>query len=193
MTEQFTHRADTEPPDVFWTWAGGAYARPGAADSLIAAQDAAQFNVNIMLWACWTATRFDAAPDAAIHQAIESVAAWNDGVTKRLRATRRAISPFRERADFAGAEALRQAIKHAELDAERIEINILDRLAFQFLTPTDDSDHVGRARRNLAAYAGLIGAATRNGFSTTLLHQVIDHIFEPTGDKAPPEEERGPS
>ena len=193
MTEQFRHHTDTDAPDVFWRWACNAYARPGAADSLIAAQDAVDFNVNMMLWACWTATRFEAAPDAAIRQGVEAVGAWHDGVTRSLRATRRAVSPFRARTDFDGAEALRETIKQAELDAERIEINILDRLAFRLLTPTDDGDHVERARRNLASYAGLIGAAARNGFSTTLLHQVIDHIFDQPEGEAPAEEERDPS
>lgn len=193
MTEEFEHQKTPPPPDVFWTWAGDAYARPGAADSLIAAQDAADFNVNIMLWACWTATRFEAAPDPAIRQAVEAVGLWHESVTKPLRATRRSISSFRENANFDGAESLRESIKNAELDAERIEINILDRLAFRLLSPCDNGDLVARARRNLAAYAAMIGATSHSGFSTTLLHQVIDHIFDQTEDYAPASEERDPT
>lgn len=193
MTEGFKHQKTPRPPDVFWTWASNAYARPGAADSLIAAQDAAAFNVNIMLWACWAATRFEAAPDPAIRQAIDAVGPFHEAVTKPLRATRRSMNPFRENANFEGAESLRESIKNAELDAERIEINILDRLAFQLLSPCDSGDLVGRARRNLAAYAAMIGATSHSGFSTTLLHQVIDHIFDQAEDNAHGLEECDPT
>ncbi len=177
MTGQIKDQKNTDPPGAFWAWATASYARSGAADSLIAAQDTADLNVNIMLWACWTATRFESPPDAAIRRAMEAVDDWHLNVTRPLRATRRAAKRFVKNPDFTGAEAMRESIKGIEIAAERIEIDILDGLAFRLLTPIDGGDVIARARRNLAAYAGLAGAATRDGFSTTLLHRVIDHIF----------------
>ncbi len=184
---------DRDAPGDFWAWANVAYARPGAADSLLAVQDGAGLNINIALWACWAATRFDAAPDAAIGAAIEAVSEWHQLVTTPLRAARRGAKPFEQNPDFAGAADMRNAIKASELDAERIEINILERVADRLLTPADSGDAQARARRNLAAYAALAGATKHDGFSTALLHAVIDHIFEPLGEETPAGRECDPS
>ncbi len=193
MTGPVEDRNSADATGAFWAWASAAYARPGAADSLLAAQDSAGLNVNMALWACWTATRFEDAPDGALRRAAEAIADWHQQVTLPLRAARRGAKPFERHPDFAGAGELRDAIKASELEAERIEINILDRLAFRLLTPADDGDAKARARRNLAAYASLAGAAKREGFSTALLHQIIDHIFDGPREKTPAGREREPS
>ncbi len=193
MNRHVEDRNDSRAPGTFWAWAAAVYAQPGVADSLIAAQDNAGLNVNIVLWTCWTATRFDNAPDAAIRRAVEAVAEWHQQVTAPLRAARRGAKPFESDPDFAGAGDIRKTIKGAELKAERIEINILDRLARRLLKPVDGVGTQARARRNLAAYASLAGAAKHSGFSTALLHKIIDHIFNTRREETPAGRERDPS
>jgi len=73
---------------------------------------------------------------------------------------------------------MREKIKALELNAEAIEQNVLQDLAVDALTPAaDDGDANPRARRNLALYTALTGAAKRPGFSTLLLESLIGNIF----------------
>ncbi len=169
--------ADRTEPD-FWSWSLDRYGREGAESACLRLQDGFGLNVNILLWACWCAERYDAAPELAMRKAIDICAQWNREVTAALRGARRYLKTQEQ---VAGAKALRDDIKTAELAAEKIEQAALENLAHTALTPASDSHaaHVQtRARRNLAAYAALAGAAKRDGFSTSLLHDLIDHIFE---------------
>ena len=186
MAKNFDDQKTAPAGTDFWAWANDVYARPGVADSLISGQDNAGLNVNMMLWACWSATAFDDIPESAMRSAMGALAEWSDTVTAPLRAARRGAKPFEGQSGFQKAAALRNAIKSAELDAERIEIEILEDLAALYLTPSSEGGVKRRARRNLAQYATLAGARKHDGFSAALLHRVIDNIF------APPQNERNP-
>ncbi len=164
--------------ESFWIWANAVYAHPGVADSLIEAQDRAGLNVNLLLWICWSATRFAEIPEIILRRATEATAQWSAQVTASLRAARRAAKSFEDKPGFENAASLRSDIKSAELYAERIEIEILEKLSIEYLTPTTDSDVKARARRSMTSYVAIIGAARRDGFSTGLLHTIIDHIFD---------------
>ncbi len=169
---------------TFWAWANDIYARPGVSESLISAQDNAGLNVNIVLWACWSATAFDDIPEPAMQSAMKAVADWHNNVTTPLRAARRGAKPFEEQPGFQHAASLRNAVKKAELDAERVEIEILEDCAARQLNPFSGSDVRRRANRNLAQYAAIAGAHEGDRFSAALLQDVIDNIFPP------PESER---
>jgi uncharacterized protein (TIGR02444 family) len=164
-------------PDSFWKWANDAYARPGAAEALLSLQDGAGLNVNLLLWTCWIAERFEAAPESAIRNAEAAVSEWRESVTAKLRSARRAMKPFEEKRGYENAKALRGVVKQCELGAERIEVSLLEDVAHRMLTLAHDGDVAARARANLVAYAALAGAAKRKGFSTSLLHQLIDNIL----------------
>jgi len=193
VRDQITDDFANDATVAFWPWACAAYAKTGVADSLIAAQDRAGLNVNLALWACWTATRFEAVPESAIRRAMDVIERWNANVTKPLRAARRGVKPFASDADYDGADDLRKIVKQAELDAERIETMLLEKLAIRILTPSQTADAPARARKNLAAYAALAGASRADGFSTALLHNVIDHIFVAPREPASASKERNPS
>lgn len=178
VTRNFEDQKAPSAATVFWAWANDVYARRGVADSLISAQDSAGLNVNIVLWICWTATKFEDIPDPVMRSAIEAVDEWHSNVTTLLRKARRGAKPFEKQSGFEKAAALRESVKGIELDAERIEIDILEDLATRLLKPSPKDDAKSRARRGLAQYAALAGADTREDFSSGLLHRVIDHIFE---------------
>ena len=72
---------------------------------------------------------------------------------------------------------LRENVKAAELDAERIEQSLLEALTLENLAPDESADGRGRARRALAAYARLAEAAKSPGFSVTLLEELIEISF----------------
>ncbi len=161
--------------DDFWTWSLAHYRRPGAEAQLLALQDRFGCNVNILLWLCWCAEHFDAAPEPVITEAIDAIAGWNAKVTVKLRDARRYMKT--QGADNA---ALRNDVKQAELDAEKVEQRRLQELAINVLAPTeDDSDDAiqTRARQNLNGYAALHGAGDQKGFDAALLHALIGNIL----------------
>ncbi|RAK57510.1 TIGR02444 family protein [Phenylobacterium deserti] len=109
-----------------WDWAVGAYGRPGVADACLNLQDAHGQNTCLLLWAVWAgATPHTAAP------AAELARAWDAAAVTPLRDVRRALkSSFPPVADEE-RERLRNAVKAAELQSERLLLEALERLCPQ--------------------------------------------------------------
>jgi len=163
---------------AFWNWSLQRYAREGVETHLLKLQDEYGFNVNLLLWSCWSAEHFCEIPESCFRKAHELTAAWSASVTAPLRSVRRFLKAPPEPFAAGAALALREDIKTAELNAEAIEQDLLQNLAANALTPAaNDEDATPRARRNLALYTALAGAAKRPGFSTLLLESLIGHIF----------------
>ncbi len=171
--------------DVFWNWSLTRYHRPGVETALLRLQDDFGCNANILLWLCWIAEAFGPVPDIVVKKAVDTTSAWNREVTGKLRQARRSLKTSNDAGE--AGELLREQIKKAELEAEHIEQTLLERLAASTLTASGEkvrADILRDARRNLAAYAATAGAARIKGFSTSLLHTLIDHIFNDNHEAA---------
>jgi uncharacterized protein (TIGR02444 family) len=169
-----------QAPGAFWSWSLAAYRRDGVAERLLALQDRAGLNVNILLWCCWTAQA--CTPPAEIHlrKAIDMTRTWSREVTEPIRAARRALNTLAPsiggQAPVAGA--IRDKLKAVELDAERVEQSLLERLAIEQLAQTREAPNVQRAAlRSLLSYAELAGAIGREGFATVDLDALARAIF----------------
>ena len=167
---------------TFWDWSLTVYNRPGLADTLIALQDEAGLDVNLILWCCWCgATGRGETPEFAIRSAVEMSKNWADQVTAPLRAARRALKTTRLPHSEAAADALRDKVKAVELESER-----LLQLQLEHILPPPDaqisSPDAAAARRSLAAYAAFLGAPRRPGFSTTNLQTVVEIVFPADDD-----------
>lgn len=173
-------------PGRFWSWSLREYEEASLRAALLDLQDRFSFNVNVILFCCWCARDFEALPDGAIAEAMRRTEEWRASVTARLRAARRTVRLDTD--DHEKIPALYDAIKSAELMAERVEQDRLEAFANLRLAAAAERSAQAvetRARRNLAGYAARLGAAAREGFSTALLHAVIDTIFNraaPSGD-----------
>src|SRR5690606_38416586 len=87
-------------------------------------QDRHAQNVPLLLWALWAR-----AGDAAlIGRATALARSWEDGVVAPLRATRRNLKAPAPPVDDIAREALREAVKAAELQAERVLLETLEAL-----------------------------------------------------------------
>jgi uncharacterized protein (TIGR02444 family) len=161
----------------FWDWSLDHYGREGVSSLLLRLQDEFGFNVNIALWCCWCGEQFETMQDIVLRKAIDEMSRWNDNVTSNLRAARRHIKAD-SHADDAERDVLRKQIMDAELAAEHIEQATLQKLAETALTKAKEvQDRSARARRNLASYAALMGAASKKGFTVSLLETLIGNIF----------------
>lgn len=113
----------------FWDWAVAAYGAPGVGEACLHLQDALGQNVPLLLWAAWTA-RTGRRPDADdIEAACDLARSWSNTAVEPLRAVRRALKIAT--VDIADADrlALREQVKAAELQAERVLMNGLATLA----------------------------------------------------------------
>lgn len=152
----------------FWQWSNDAYEMPGVKNRLIYTQDDFGFDVNLTLWCCWRASEGETLTKAALVEADKAVTEWSDGVIEPLRKARRNA--------HGGPAELYESIKEAELEAEHREQDILYGLSRPG-TPISEGEMLTAARNNLALYASLLDAPRRQGFSTALLRDLIDHIF----------------
>lgn len=167
----------------FWDWSLEQYARPGAADTLLALQDDSGLSVNLLLWCGWCARDHAEIPELVLRKAIDIAGAWTRDVAGPLRQARRALKSPPRQADAAAAQALRADIKAAELGAERIEQEMLAALARDMLPPAGAEPPSTRARRNLARYIYLTGAARRPGFSMLPVDSLVVRFY-PDADPA---------
>ena len=97
----------------FWEFTLELYPEPGVAAACIALQDEHGADVNLLLFALWAASRGARLTSDDIRRVEAAVYDWRTGVVQPLRAARRALKPF------ADAQALRENVKAAELEAER--------------------------------------------------------------------------
>jgi uncharacterized protein (TIGR02444 family) len=141
-----------EKPDVageaLWRFSLALYARPGVAEALIALQDGAGCDVNLVLFALWLGAahghHLDRAELAAAEAAIAPVARDIVGPVRQLR---RGLKT----APAADLQDLRRRLLVLELAAER---RVQHRLAVTTLVSSSGSDRGGAAEANLALCLG---------------------------------------
>jgi uncharacterized protein (TIGR02444 family) len=142
--ESGNHRAVGE---ALWRFSLALYARPGVARALVALQDRAGSDVNLVLFGLWLGAvrgrRIDA---AALASAVAAIAPLN-AVVGELRALRRRL----KEAAASDLAALRRQVAAAELAAER---RVQHRLAAEF-GDEGGADLGGSADRLAAAEANL--------------------------------------
>ncbi|HUC73132.1 MAG TPA: TIGR02444 family protein [Stellaceae bacterium] len=143
-----------DTPDAgaeFWSFSLAFYARPCAPAALIALQDGAGCDANLILFAIWLGLsgrgQLDEHGASTADRALQAI---RDDVIEPLRVLRRRLKPAAD----ADIQRLRQAIKALEIEAERAA---QDRLA-SLAGPASDGDPVQRltdAKVNLALYLAL--------------------------------------
>jgi uncharacterized protein (TIGR02444 family) len=136
-----------ESGEAFWRFSLALYARPGVAAALIALQDRAARDVNLILFCLWAGAVCGARLDAAALAAAEAaIADLRSEAVEPLRALRRRL-----KADPAeDVQALRRKVLGLELAAER---RVQYRLAAQALRAAGH-DPIAAAEANLALYLG---------------------------------------
>ena len=151
---------------TLWTFSLRFYALPGVAPACLRCQDEAGADVNLMLYLLWKAHSGIRVVPAEIESLDAQVRDWREHVVQPLRSVRRYLKSISE--PFEDAAKLRDAIKSAELEAERQEQKALSRQALmvarETMLPRDEA-----ARANLAAYAAVIGRTLPNDAVAALL------------------------
>lgn len=116
---------------AFWSWSLAFYDRPGVPAACIGLQDRCGVDVNLLLLGLWLAARGLRLNSAAAARIAARAEGWQSEVVAPLRSVRRRLRQGLGALD-GGAEALvelRRQIAAAELEAERLEQQELERLA----------------------------------------------------------------
>jgi uncharacterized protein (TIGR02444 family) len=138
---------------AFWRFSLALYARPGVADALIALQDRAGLDVNLILFGLWVGVRHRHELGRNGYAAAAESVAEPSGVVRSIRALRRQLKD----AGHSDIRRLRGAVLRVELAAER---QVQQQLAACFAAgslPGVPGDQRSAALANLAHYLGAEG------------------------------------
>ncbi len=137
----------------FWDFSLETYGRDGAEQACLTLQDDTGADVNLLLLCCYVARFGVRLTDAATETLVRQAAVWQREVVAPLRAVRRRLKKPVGCVLPEAAVSLRQAVKASELEAERMEQEMLQAV-LHTVGGLDgrEADRAGLARRNLLAY-----------------------------------------
>ncbi len=108
----------------FWSFSLRVYSRPKVERIFLELQTRWQLNVNMLLYCCWLAeTGQPAVSTDQIHRLMQQISEWQQSVVQPLRGLRMRVKPLAQ--GNTQGDALYAQLKRAELQAERIEQNVL--------------------------------------------------------------------
>lgn len=136
-----------------WDYALELYRQPGVEALCLELQDHWGADVNLLLWLCWLEREGLAINDTRLYLAQARIAPWQTEIVQPLRRMRRHIKQHYGTKDPA-MEASRQAIKAAELKAEKAVLNRLEGLGHTWLSSAGPK--AVPAGANLAVYARIL-------------------------------------
>lgn len=109
------------PGSPFWTFSVRLYAKPGVADACLTLQDRQGVDVNLLFFMLWAGHSGRLLSTAEVRAFVELTEDWRSAVVVPLRLVRRVLRAPPAAVDAAAAAALRQDIKKAELESERLQ------------------------------------------------------------------------
>lgn len=113
-------------PSALWDFAVALYGRPGISEACLALQDEYGVDVPLLLYATWLGEEGRKLSALDVADILKSIRPWQNEVVMPLRVLRRRLKEGPPPAPSERTETLRNAIKGAELLAERIELELLE-------------------------------------------------------------------
>ena len=152
-----------------WEFSLKLYAEPGVAASCLSLQNQHGFDVNLVLFCIWYGFRHGELTDDLLKTALEASNSWRETVVQPLRRLRTRLKrALTESAYSSSSEisALKERIENAELDAERIQQQELEKLIVPSIKKNTAYVRGERSvRRNLDKLAASLGSRHDNAVS----------------------------
>jgi len=149
------------PREGLWDFALRVYGSNGVAEACLTLQDRHGLDVPVLLYCCWVGCIGQELDDAGLARALRCSEPWAEQIVRPLRRVRRWLKEsdrLNASSPAAEQESLRSAIKAAELEAERLQLRMLEAMtdpSGAHPLPTADARRV--AADNLAVYIGAAG------------------------------------
>lgn len=144
------------PNSPFWRFSIRLYAVPGVAPACIRLQDEAGVDVNLLFFLLWNATQGRSLGEADVRELDRAVAPWRSMTVIPLREMRRALKSPPAMLAPETAEAFRNRIKAAELEAERLLQAALYALGESGRFGTGGLAPLDAARTSMSAYQAVL-------------------------------------
>jgi uncharacterized protein (TIGR02444 family) len=142
----------------FWTFSLQTFAKPSVAQTCLDLQDRCGIDVNVLLFMLWCAHYGRRLSAQNICNVVDLVNSWQTDVVDRLRLVRRALKHPAASWPPQGTESLRARVKAAELEAERLQQEVM--ASSICVTEIGLPDGIrAAATANLKAYAEIASVA----------------------------------
>lgn len=159
----------------FWDFSLALYAGKEVQQACLELQDQGKADVNVLLYLLWHA-RFGRQLSAAdVRSVMDAVEFWRAEVVVKLREARRNLKTPPPAFDAAAAEALRNIVKKAELEAERLQQAALFALPLSSKPPGSASVRAA-AEGNVQAYDGLLDGRFPASASKVMLDALEQYV-----------------
>lgn len=109
-----------------WEFALKTYGAPGVSEACLVLQDESGVDVPVLLFALWLGANSVELTRGELQRIDDRVRAWREDVVQPLRAVRRRLKTGPFPAPSGETETLRNSIKAAELNSEKIELALLE-------------------------------------------------------------------
>ena len=144
------------PITPFWRYSLKFYGQSGVSDACIALQDGCGIDVNLLLYLFWLASEGRQVAADDVKMLDDKVRSWRELTIIPIRDVRRKLKGAVTFIDPAKQEALRDKVKVAELEAERLQQEGLYAVT-QSGPLGKAAEPAAAARGNVAAYEAAIG------------------------------------
>lgn len=173
-----TDAGDKSTDRGLWDFAVWLYSEPGVSDACLDLQDRLGLDVDLLLFAVWSAAegpgRFDA---SAFEDCIALTAEWREQILKPLRALRRAANDAFESVPSESSRSISVRLRAVELEAERVELTMLERWAGHHAGRAADTEPAAAAASNLVAYLAAARVDTRT--AAAAIRVLLARAFSP--------------
>jgi uncharacterized protein (TIGR02444 family) len=157
--------------DGLWAFSLRFYDDAKVQHACLALQDDHGGDVNVALYLLWRAAAGEAISAEGVAAADAAVAPWRADVVRPLRALRRRLKAAAYLDDSAAQEAFRTKLKKVELDAEKLQQQVLATLAARVERCAPPAE---AAKTNLSRYAAHLGAPLAEGVRATLAARLAE-------------------
>lgn len=154
----------------FWTFSLKLYGRPGVPPACLVLQDEAGVDVNVLLFCLWVGQCGAVLSDTQMAAVLATTEPWRRDVVVPLRGVRRLLKEPPPAFSLVG-EAFRSKIKAVELEAERLQQEVLFAV-HGMLAPQPGAMQPEAARANALAYGRALGVALPAAALETILTQL---------------------
>ncbi len=149
-----------EKANPFWDFSVSLYAEGGVEAALLHLQDRDGLDVNMVLLCCYAGKHGARLLPNGLEMLNNHAAAWRETVVEPLRAVRKTLKHDVGAVSSALSSTLRGDVKRLELNAERIQQDMIYAL-LERIAAKDGlaADRAGLIRGNFSAYCSLVTAA----------------------------------
>lgn len=148
-----------KPACPFWRYSLRLYADRDVQDACLKLQDGAGVDVNLLLFMFFLGQCGRRISSDEASKIVTAAEDWRQGVVVPLRTARRNLKSPSPAIDAATAAALRDIVKKAELEAERLQQEALYARFPADRTGTADPSRQVAAAANVEAYAAVLGCS----------------------------------